>query len=156
MKLINKFREDKDFKRKFIGMFLILLGFLCLGYLIKILFFETAKKENLNDYPVKNLEENIYPQSKEHPNIKNIDNSLEYDIPQEILDKIDFNKLDKTIKNFLSENNLYTENTKVVSDYILTENFKDNSLEFRLTINNFNKSIILVKVKGDSIELTYY
>ncbi len=158
-----KVRLTVEKKRKLIGYLLLLVCFFVIGYLVKNVFlkdtfknedkpikqsFETIKKEeelNYNKTEEQEIEANI-----------TIDESVKYDIPEEIISRINFQKFDSIMKEFLKENNLYTKDTIVVSDYILTENFKTGEIEFRLSISNYSKSIILVKVNKDKIELSYY
>ncbi len=156
MKFIEELKSDKEKRNKFVGILMLIASLILIAYILKMLFFDTGEEGEKNiSTNETTVEEQGYPQSQEHPNLVS-DDRLKYDIPEEILERIDVNEFDKVMRNFLDENNLWTKNTKIQSDYTLTENFKTGELEFRLKISNFNENVILVKVKGDKIELNYF
>ncbi len=142
-------------KNKVLGLiFLVVAVALIIYALVSFFFLDDDKKEKLKPEEQKYAEKIINPQTKENPNIK-IDSRLTYDIPEEIKQRIDFEKFNKVMVSFLNENNLWTENTKIISDYTLTENFKTGELSFIVKINNYTQNVILVKIKGNDINLLY-
>lgn len=152
MKLTDKIREMNPVKRKrILGMLVILIAFIAFGKMAQLLILspderESAKRKNMNT--VQEEEKDLPIQDGTGKNLT-VNTKINYDMPKEIKERIDFKKFNKSFEKFVDDNNLGTENTTATSDGMFTENYNTGEKSFSLRLNDYHSTLVLVVVKSD-------
>lgn len=176
MNFIRRMKADEDFRRKVIGMILILFMFLIIGYVVKTFVFGVIDDKNENagsssDYTVTEEESTVSGrpenQEEEYAGVngseeqKDIDineyaSTVHFNIPEEIQRYIPLEKLAKEFEAFMVEADLLTENTRADSDGCITLDFENDLRTFNLTLNDYSSTVVNVTIdKDDEISFLY-
>lgn len=161
----------KDFDKKKVTVIIIFIALIVSGILIKkgvdTFFDDRAESQKVTKKikeDTKNSSDYIDTKKEKDEDIKEkgstdktkvddkyydytVDDSLKLDIPSEVMNYVPKKEFIKTLKGFLKENMLMTENTKVTNDGIVTINYVKNIVSFVISINNSRNTSVTVVIK---------